>query len=621
MRSKRVAIKNHSEEVHLISRRCLVVFFITLVLMSLLVMRLAWLQVVHHTLFTTLSEKNWLDLVPVEPTRGLIYDRNGVLLAENIPVFSLDIIPDKVSNIENTLTRLKSFVDLTPNDLTQFQRQLKQHRRFDEVTLKLRLTEEEVARFAESQYRFPGVQVKARLIRHYPFGKAFSHVLGFVGRINSSELRQIDPVNYSATTYIGKSGIEKTHEQALHGQVGYQQAENDASGESIRVLNRIHPIPGKNLWLTLDARLQVEADKAFAGYRGAMVAIDPRNGEILALVSQPGYDPDVFVTGISNAEYDTLQHAPDRPLYNRAVHGTYSPGSTIKPFIALEGLDAAVASPDTTISDPGWYQLEEGGHVFHDWRKLGHGVVNISRAITVSCDIFFYQLAHHLGIERIDEILHAFGFGQLTGVDITGESPGVVASPAWKRRFKQQPWYEGDTIISGIGQGFMQSTPVQLAAATSGIAMRGYRYQPHLVLSEESNGQRISHPPIELERVELEHEEWWDTVINAMHNVIQSREGTGYHFGRPAYTVAAKTGTAQVHSIRHRDPTKEHEDQSALPEKLRDNSLFIGFAPVDSPRLAIAVVVENDNAAASVIARKVMDAWMVEKEDGKQPAG
>jgi len=611
MRSNQVAIKNHREEIHLISRRCFVSFLITLILVALLIIRLIWLQCVHHEIFTTLSTKNWLDLVPVEPTRGLIYDRNGVLLAENIPVFSLDMIPDKVSNIRKTLHQIREIIPLTANDLGQFHRQLKQHRRFDEVTIKLRLSEEDVARFSENQYRFPGVQVKARLLRHYPFGKTFSHVLGYVGRININELRHIDPVNYSATTYIGKSGIEKTHELILHGQVGYEQAENDASGESIRVLNRIHPQPGKNLWLTLDSHLQTIADNAFAGFRGALVALDPRSGEILALVSEPGYDPDIFVTGISNTEYNALQHAPDRPLYNRAVRGSYPPGSIIKPFIALLGLDAEAATPDTTIMDPGWFQLEEGGHIFHDWRRLGHGLVNISRAIVVSCDIFFYQLAHHLGIERIDDILHEFGFGELTGVDITGESPGILASPAWKRHFKNQPWYEGDTIISGIGQGFMQFTPIQMAQGIGTIGARGKHFQPHLVLAEESEGSRIIHQPIDLPPVQLDHEEWWDTVIEAMHNVIQSREGTGYHFGRPkTYTVAAKTGTAQVHSIHHRDPTKDHEDQSILPEKLRDNSLFVGFAPVENPKIAIAVIVENDNAAASVIARKIMDAAM-----------
>lgn len=611
MHSNRVAIKNHTEEIHLINHRCFVFFLLILFLTGLLIIRLIWLQLIHHEVFTTLSQKNWLDLIPMEPTRGLIYDRAGVLLAENIPVFSLDMIPDKVNNVHDTLSSIEEIIPLTPNDLTQFHRQIKQHRRFDNVTIKLRLTEEEVARFAENQYRFPGLQVKARLIRHYPFGDAFSHVLGYVGRINTHELRQIDPVNYSATTYIGKSGIEKKYEQPLHGQVGYEQAENDASGESVRILNRIHPTPGKNLWLTLDARLQRIAQKAFDGRRGALVALDPSSGEILALVSEPGYDPDIFVTGISSSEYDNLQNAPDRPLYNRAIHGTYAPGSTVKPFIALEGLDAEAIKPDTTIYDPGWYQLEEGGHTFHDWRRMGHGAVNISRAITVSCDIFFYQLAHHLGIERIDEVLDGFGFGRLTGVDIAGESSGILSSPAWKRRVKKQPWYEGDTIISGIGQGFMQFTPIQLASGVAAIATHGVRFQPHLVKAEESNGVLLPHAPVSLPPVELEHEEWWNTVVEAMRNVIQSRDGTGYHFGRPtAYSVAAKTGTAQVHSIRHRDPTKDHEDQDALPEKLRDNSLFIGFAPVEKPQIAIAVVVENDNAAASMIARKVMDAAM-----------
>lgn len=609
MRKKRISIKNHSQESQLIHQRCLVLFFIMMLLASLIILRLAWLQLVRHTLFTTLSQKNWLDLVPIEPTRGLIYDRNGILLAENTPVFSLEMIPDKVNNIPDTLKRIQAILPLSVSEISQFQHQLRQHRRFDAITLRLRLSETEVARFAENQYRFPGVQIRARLIRHYPMGKTLSHALGYVGRINTAELRQLDPVNYSATLWTGKSGIEKSQEHILHGRVGYEQAENDASGQSIRVLNRIPPVPGKNLWLTLDSKLQLIAEEAFAGHRGALVALQPDSGEVLALVSEPGYDPDVFVTGLSSADYHTLQNAADRPLYNRAIRGTYAPGSTIKPYLALEGLDAGIITPDTTIYDPGWFQFGNGGHIFHDWRRLGHGRVNISRAITVSCDIFFYRLADSLGIQSINDVLSQFGFGQPTGVDTTGESAGVIASPAWKKRFRHEPWYDGDTIISGIGQGYMQFTPIQMAAGAAALATRGKRFQPHLLLAEGSREQSIASVP--LSPIELDNPPAWEVVIEAMRDVILSREGTGvYHFGRPpTYTVAAKTGTSQLHSIRFRDPRAEHEDQDALPEKLRDNSVFIGFAPLEKPRIALAVVVENDSAAGQ-IARKVLDAYM-----------
>ncbi|MDX1902408.1 MAG: penicillin-binding protein 2 [Gammaproteobacteria bacterium] len=607
---KQVAIKNHTEEIHLITRRCIVASIIMAGLIAILMLRLVWLQVVKHHVFTTLSEKNWLDLVPVEPTRGLIYDRNGILLAENIPVFSLEIIPNKVDHLPDLLYDLSKIIQLSPNDIAQFHRQLKQHRRFDEVTLKLRLSEPEVARFAENQYHLNGAFVKAQLIRHYPFANTFSHVLGYVGRINPNDLKHIDATNYSATTYIGKSGIEKFYENTLHGKVGYEQTENDASGQALRILNKIHPEPGHDLWLTIDSRLQMAAEKAFENHRGALVAIDPNTGEILALVSEPGFDPNNFITGISNQDYQNLQNSTDRPLYNRAIRGLYPPGSTIKPFIALEGLDSGTTTPDLTIYDPGWYRLENSNHVFRDWWRQGHGSVNLEKAIVSSCDVYFFDLAHHMGIQAIDDILDRFGFGQLTGIDMSEEIPGVLSSPAWKRRFKQQPWYEGDTLNSVIGQGFMQFTPLQLAQGAAALANHGQRFIPHLVREERDTQQNhFLHRPDPQPAVLLENAGWWNFVRDAMVGVITTRGGTGYHFGRPKqYTVAAKTGTAQVHSMRQ---DQGRENQNDLPERLRDNSLFIGFAPIQHPQIAIAVVAENDNAAASEIARKVLDHYFL----------
>lgn len=609
---KRIAIKDHVQEIQLISRRCISVLVIMIILIILLISRFAYLQLANHDHFTTLSQKNWLDLVPIEPTRGLIYDRNGVLLAENVPVFSLDIIPYKITNMPRTLAEIAKIIPLTDNDIAQFQKQLKQRRRFDEVTLKLRLSEEEVARFAENQYRFPGVLVKAHLLRHYPYTNSLSHVLGYVGRINIDELNDIDTTNYSATNYIGKLGIEKYYEDELHGTVGYEQTENDASGEAVRVLNRIKPKPGKNLYLSIDTKLQTAVEQALSGHRGAVVAIQPSTGQILALVSEPSYDPNLFVEGISNKDFQTLQQSPERPLYNRALRGLYPFGSTIKPFIALAGLDSGVVTPNYTIFDTGLYQLNDNSHVFHDWKRRGHGYVNISRAIISSCDIYFFDLAHKLGIQRIDHILTQFGFGEPSGIDMEEELSGVVSSPAWKRRVKGAPWYEGDTLNSGIGQGYMQTTALQLAAGVATLANRGVRYQPHLLLAEQNQGKKPDVlTPTLLNPIKLSNAADWNIVINAMQGVITAPGGTGYHFGKIGpYTVAAKTGTAQVYSIKHYNMNEDHIDQSKLPEKLRDNSLFIAFAPVEKPQIAIAVIVEND-ASASMVARQILDYYLI----------
>ncbi len=609
---QRIAIKNHIQEIQLITQRCITVFMMMMILIGLLIARLAYLQLVNHTLYTTLSKKNWLDLTPIEPTRGLIYDRNGILLAENIPIFSLDVIPNKITYFPHMLAEIGKIIPLSDNDISQFQKQLKQHRRFDEITLKLRLTEAEVARFSENQYRFPGLLVKARLIRHYPLANSLSHVLGYVGRINTDELRHINPTNYSATHYIGKLGIEKFYEDQLHGTVGYEQAENDASGQAIRILNKIKPIPGKNLHLTLDSKLQLAAEQALSGHRGAIVAIQPKTGDLLALVSEPSYDPTVFVDGMSNEDYQRLQTSPDRPLYNRALRGLYPFASPIKPFIALEGLNSGIASPDFTLFDPGWYKLPNSQHFFHDWRPHGHGTVNLTKAIASSCDIYFYDLGHKLGIQRIDDILTVFGFGQLTGIDMGEELPGVVASPAWKRKTKGVAWYEGDTINSAIGQGYMQTTPLQLAAGVATIANRGIRHTPHLLAyMEYANQAREFNQPKDPAPVTLRDDHDWEIVIHAMQEVITSPEGTGYHFGKLGpYTAAIKTGTAQVYSKKAHGLNEIADNQDSLPERLRNHSLLIAFAPVEKPTIAIAVIVENSNLASS-IARQVMDYYLI----------
>jgi penicillin-binding protein 2 len=611
---RRTPIKNHTQEIQLISQRCIVMLLVMLVLVVLLIFRLGYLQLSKHALYNTLSNKNSLDLIPIEPTRGLIYDRNGVLLAENIPVFSLDVIPFKVANFPKALADIGKIIPLTDTDIAQFQRQLKQHRRFDEIPLKLRLSEAEVAKFAENIYRFPGFLIKARLIRHYPFNASLSHTLGYVGRINSDELSDIDTTNYSATNYIGKLGIEKFYEEELHGTVGYEQVENDASGEPVRILNQITPTPGKNLYLTLDSQLQIAAEKALNGMRGAVVVIEPATGAILAMVSEPSYDPNAFVSGISTQDFEVLQNSADRPLYNRALRGLYPLASTIKPFIALEGLNSGVISASFSLFDPGWFQLKNTEHLFHDWRHHGHGTVNLLKAITSSCDTYFYDLAAKLGIQRIDHILSEFGFGDLTGIDMEEELPGIIASPEWKRKVKGIAWYQGDTVISGIGQGYMQATPLQLATAVATLGNQGLRYTPHLLMQSQEPGKKsVVQQPVLTNTIKLSDAGYWSTVIDAMQNVINSPTGTGYHhFGRTSYTVAAKTGTAQVFRKKRNETDEDVNDQAKLPEKLRDHSLIVAFAPAQNPTIAVAVVVENSKLASGV-ARKIMDYYLLEE--------
>lgn len=606
---KRIVIKNHVQEIQLTTTRSLAMLVIMLILISLLIMRLGFLQFVKHDMYTTLSKKNWLDLIPIEPTRGLIYDRNGVLLAENIPVFSLDIIPEKNKNITQVLNDIAKIIPLDETDITQFKKELTQHRRFDEIPLKLRLTETDVVRFYENQYRFPGMLVKARLIRHYPLGVAFSHVLGYVGRINEDELETIDASNYSATNYIGKIGIEKFYEDELHGTVGYEQAENDASGQPVRILKQIKPTPGKNLYLTLDSQLQLAVEQALSGQSGAVVIIQPATGQILAMVSEPAFDPNLFVTGISNQDFQQLQQEQDKPLYNRTLRGLYPLASTIKPYIALQGLDTGNTTSDFTIFDPGWYQLPNKEHIYHDWKPHGHGTVNLNRAITSSCDTYFFALGHKMGIHLIDDILDRFGFGELTGIDMGEEVPGIIASPSWKRRVKGMGWYEGDTVNSSIGQGFFQATPLQFAEGMATMANRGKRFLPHLLFAEQDIGQTPKlETSTELEPVNLRNKESWNVIITALQNVMTSPLGTGYaHYGHDMpYSIAGKTGTAQVFTIRHRDEEGKSEEQENLPEKLRDHSLFVAFAPVDNPQIAIAVIAEHSKLAPS-IARKILD--------------
>ena len=605
-------IKNYKAEVRLFTKRGIVLLCGLLLLFLILTCRLIYLQIIEHHFYTTLSAQNQLSLMPIVPKRGLIYDRNGILLAENIPVFSLDIIPDKIKNLQVTLQAITKIVTVNPVDLQEFYKQLKIHRRFERIPLKPKLEEAEVAKLYLEKYRLPGIAVTARLMRHYPSIDSMSNVIGFVGRINEHDLKTIDSTNYSATNYIGKTGIEKFYEDPLHGKIGYQHVEINASGRSVRILKKIPPIGGESLYLSLDSKLQGVAEQALGKELGAVVAIKPSNGEVLVLANSPRFDSNIFVRGVSSEEYKKLSTASSRPLFNRALRGQFPMASTIKPFIALGALEAGIATPQTSVNDPGWFQLPHTQHIYHDWKPGGHGIVDLTKAISVSCDIFFFRLTVAMGIERINNLLGEFGFGKLTGIDMLEELPGLLASPEWKLKNKGKPWYLGDTVVYGIGQGYVLITPLQLANAVARMANRGQNFQPHLVISTQKPGeQKIDISPIENPALALHNTSAWKTIVNAMSEVITS--GTGYRFGRDApYSVAGKTGTAQLYHI-HRTGKTEAANEKNIAKKLQDHSLFIAFAPVDKPEIAIAVIVENSVNAASV-ARKVLDSYFLSKQ-------
>jgi penicillin-binding protein 2 len=604
-RKKKNTLKNNYRETHLFARRIIILISIILIGTAALVGRLYFLQVENHKLYTTLSNQNQLSLIPVEPSRGLIMDRHGVLLAENVPVFSLVITPDHVSNLEQMITQLQEIIEISPEDLKRFRKELSQHRPFQAVPLKVKLSEQELDRFYVNQYKYPGVAVSSGMFRHYPYGKEFVSVIGYVARINEQEAKIIDPVNYAGSSSIGKLGIEKYYERELHGRVGYQQVEVDANGRYVRTLNRFTPIRGDNLYLSIDSRLQLAIIKILGHEKGAVVLIKPKTGEVLALVSTPGYDPNPFVIGIDPKHYKELRNSPDKPLYNRAVRGIYPFASTIKPYLAIAGLDSHTIGPGYAIHDPGYFSVAGVHHLYRDWKKEGHGVVNLPKAITVSCDVFFYGLALKLGINRMHDYLKKFGFGQLTGIDLDEELAGLVPSPEWKMKKLRSKWWIGDTVAAGIGQGYMLATPLQLAQGVATLANRGKRLQPRLLATlENPDGtieilKPIPHPP-----VVLKDPKNWDVVIRAMGGVTSSLQGTAaVAFARAPYTVAGKTGTAQLVKILG---ANVHGSDASLPKNLRNHKLFIAFAPIEEPQIALAVLIENSTLAPKV-ARAILD--------------
>ena len=587
----------------------------------LLIARFVHLQVVQHDYYTTRAEDNRISLVPIVPNRGVIVDRHGTVLARNYSAFTLEITPSKVDDLDATIEGLGTVIEVLPKDRKRFRKLLEESKTFESLPIRSRLSEEEVARFAANRYRFPGVEVKARLFRQYPLGPIAAHAIGYISRINKRDLEVIEEseaaANYKGTDHIGKTGLEQRYEFQLHGETGYEQVEIDAGGRAIRNLSRTAPVQGNNLTLTLDTRLQEMAEKAFGDRRGALVAIEPATGGILALVSTPTFDPNLFIDGIRTDDWDLLNNSPDKPLLNRALNGAYPPGSTFKPFMALAALETGKRTAGQTISDPGFFNF--GGHQFRDDKKGGHGSVDMYKSIVQSCDTYYYMLANDMGIDSIARFMGQLGFGQRTGVDIDGESEGVLPSPEWKkRRFRrpeQQKWFAGETISIGIGQGYNAYTPIQLAQAMAAVANDGVMFRPHLVkyITDSRTGEQRMIEPEPLRILPWKRQNI-ETIKRAMIGV--NTQGTGARaFAGAGYVSAGKTGTAQVFSLKGAEYRS-----SSVKKELRDHALFIAFAPADQPRIALAVLVENGGfgaQSAAPIARMVFDYYLL----GKLPKG
>ncbi|HEX7689725.1 MAG TPA: penicillin-binding protein 2, partial [Burkholderiaceae bacterium] len=611
-------LRNIEVELDRFRARTLAAAAFVLLAFGLLVFRWFVLQVVRHDDLAAQAEANRIGVVPIVPNRGLIVDRNGIVLATNYPAYTLEITPSKVTDLEATINEIAKVIEVTPRDRRRFARLAAEGKSFESVPIRTKLTDEEVARFVAQRFRFPGVEIKARLFRNYPHGELASHLIGYIGRINQEEKDKIaedwsdeDQANYRGTEYIGKLGLEQSYESELHGVTGFEQIETSAGGRAVRQLASKPATPGNTLQLSIDIRLQALVEELYGNRRGALVAIDPRNGEVLAFVSKPTFDPNLFVDGIDADNWKELNESIDKPLLNRAIRGTYAPGSTYKPYMALAALTLGKRTPQWGMQDPGHFTF--GGHVFRDDKPEGHGFVDMYRSIVVSCDVYYFMLANDLGVDAIASFMQPFGFGQPTGIDLQGELRGVLPSTEWKRkayrRPEQQKWYAGETISLGIGQGYNSFTIMQLANALTILSTGGQRHTPHLVrdIVDVVNGTKHPVAPTPLDPLPL-NPEYVDVVRNAMVGV--NREGTGAAaFLNAGYVSAGKTGTAQVADIK----ANEKYNAAKVAEHLRDNALFISFAPADHPTIAIAMVVENVGFGAQYagpIARRVMDYWI-----------
>jgi penicillin-binding protein 2 len=612
-----IPLKDHGQEQGLVNRRLIACATFVIALSLALVGRLYFLQVIEFDIHSTISENNRVHVLPIAPERGHIYDRNGVVLADNRPSFNLTLTRERAGDSAQVLDSVTQVLGLGEDERRQFDKDLKRVRHpFEPVTLMYELSEDQIAKIAVNQFRLPGLDVEAQFVREYPQGDHFAHSVGFVGRINEKESHQLDSVEYRGTQSVGKTGVEKFYEAQLHGHVGYEEVETNAQGRVMRVLNHHDPVAGKNIVLSLDIKLQEAAEHALGDRRGAVVCLDPDTGEVLAMVSKPSFDPNLFVTGISFKQYSALRDSIDRPLFNRVLRGLYAPGSTIKPEVAIAGLDSGVVTPSTRVFDPGYYELPNYDHKYRNWNRSGDGWVDLNAAIMRSNDTYFYDLAHKLGIDRLHDYMVKFGLGQRVSLDMFEEAPGLMPSQQWKRATRRQAWFPGETLILGIGQGYMQVTPLQLAQATSLIASKGVWHRPHLAQRVGEDSPTDDNP---MANIVLRDPSAWEHVNRGMQAVMHDARGIARAAAQGAqYRIAGKSGTAQVVAIKQ----GERYNRLKTLERNRDNALFVGFAPAEHPKIVVAVMIENGEAGGRVagpVVREIMDAWLLGQDGHLKP--
>ena len=612
-----IPLKDHETEKRLVNKRLIACALLVLTVSCTLIGRMYFLQVTEFDYNSTVSENNRVHVLPIPPERGFIYDRNGVLLADNQPSFNMTITRERAGDTAKVLDSVMSILHLPEEDRAVFAKSMKQARHpFDPSTLLYELSEEQIALLAVNQFRLPGIDVEAQFVRHYPQGDHFAHSVGYVGRINEKEAKQLDPTQYRGTQSIGKTGIERFYEPELHGKVGFEEVETNAQGRVMRVLRHTDAVAGKNIVLSLDIKLQEAAEEALGDRRGSIIALDPKTGEVLAMVSKPSFDPNLFVTGISSRDYSALRDSIDKPLFNRALRGLYAPGSTIKPEVAIAGLDSGVISASTRVFDPGYFQLPNVDHKYRNWNHSGDGWVDLNAAIMRSNDTYFYDLASKLGIDRMHDYMAMFGLGQKVSLDMFEESSGLMPSREWKRSTRRQAWFPGETVILGIGQGYMQVTLLQLAQATALIANKGVWNRPHLAKTIDGTPPADDNP---IANIVLRDPRDWEQVNHAMQLVMHDPRGIARAAAQGAqYRIAGKSGTAQVVAIKQ----GERYNRLKTAERNRDNALFVGFAPAEDPQIVISVMIENGEAGGRVagpVVRKVMDAWLLDNQGVLKP--
>ncbi len=608
------SFRDYSAESALFVRRALAALAGILLLTGILIANLYTLQIVRVEDYRTRSNENRIKLVPIPPSRGIIYDRNGTPLAMNRTIYQLEMMPEKVDNVQDTLDKLRPVVDLTDEDIADFRKERSRSHRFTSIPVKINLNEEQVARFAVNQYRFPGVEVKGYKQRYYPYESALTHVIGYVSKINDRDVERLDKegilANYAATHDIGKLGIERYYENVLHGETGYEEVEVNNRGRVIRQLKEVSPQAGHDIHLTIDLSLQMYIETLLKGSRAAVVVTDPRTGEILALVSMPSYNPNLFVNGISSKDYTGLLHDPNTPLINRATQGVYPPASTVKPYVAVSALSAGVITRNTSLFDPGWWQLPGSEKRYRDWKKWGHGRLNVTKALEESADTYFYQVAYDMGIDRLSSWMSKFGYGHYSGIDLSEERSGNMPTRDWKLKRFKKPWYQGDTIPVGIGQGYWTATPVQMNKALMILINDGVVKVPHLLRSTIVNGK--AEPWVQPEEAPVGdiHSGYWEIAKDGMYGVANRPNGTAHkYFASAPYKIAAKSGTAQVFGLKANETYNAHR----ISERLRDHKLMTAFAPYNNPRVAVSIILENGGAGAAVgtIMRQILDHIML----------